>query len=142
MVAARKKWPDIFTVMEGSTDRSAVLSATMPIVKNPWYRMNNSMLMKWLLPDATYYSGEFDAPLTLPEQKNQMELGIGVIVPGGGWTSRSFTPPPKEVCDILDLSARNWAAKTPPAHLQCPKPIARSLSCAPAPPEAAASVQE
>ena len=100
------------------------------------------MLMKWLLPDATYYSGEFDAPLTLPEQKNQMELGIGVIVPGGGWTSRSFTPPPQEVCDILDLSARNWAAKTPPAHLQCPKPIARSLSCAPAPPEAAASVQE
>ena len=40
-------------VMEGATDRFAVLSSSIPIFKEGSYKADNSMLMQWLLPDAT-----------------------------------------------------------------------------------------
>jgi hypothetical protein len=54
------KWPDIFTVVEGSVDRNCVLSPSIPIVKENGFFSNNSILIEWLLPDAAYYSGGID----------------------------------------------------------------------------------
>jgi hypothetical protein len=128
--AARKKWPQVFTVMEGATDRFAVLSASIPIFKQGTYKADNSMLMRWLLPDATYYSGEIDQALNVTEALHQMQKGLGVIIPPQfGYYN---TPPTQDWCDVIDESAKNWAAKKPPAGLECPKPIKRQKDCKPA----------
>eukprot|EP01043_Picozoa_sp_COSAG02_P035782 COSAG02_NODE_2584_length_8477_cov_16.463714_2_plen_969_part_00 len=131
LAAARSKWPDIFTVVEGSVDRRSVLSASIPIVKENGYYASNSILIKWLLPEGTYYSGAIDQNLNANETMAQMLKGIGVAIPpiGSGGLEDPW-------CDVLDQSYKNqldkWKSYKPKAGQRpCEQPIPRTAACKP-----------
>ena len=130
--AARTKWPDIFTVVEGSVDRWSVHSASIPIVKENRYYESNSILIKWLLPDATYYSGEIDQNLNATETLAQMKKGVGTAIPPGMLEGSLEDP----WCEILDQSYQNqmakWKSYKPKAGQKtCQQPIPRTAACKP-----------
>ncbi len=61
-------------VVEGVVDQFAAVSASIPIVKENEFFANATLLLGWLLPQATYYFGEIDQG-----ESEQSERGEGQI---------------------------------------------------------------
>jgi|EP01047_Picozoa_sp_COSAG01_P061562 hypothetical protein len=108
------------------------MTCSIPIVKENGYFANNSILIKWLLPGGTYYSGLIDQNLNATETLAQMRKGIGTVIPPK-MTEGPLTDP---WCSIIDESYHNQLAKWKlykPKHGQmpCEQPVPRTAICKP-----------
>lgn len=70
---------DIFLAQEGAVDRTALLAPEIPVLKLPNYNWNSSVLLSYLVPDATYYQGEIDSPLTDEETNDVLNKGYQIV---------------------------------------------------------------
>ncbi len=71
---------DLFT--EGSTDRSALKSSQIPLLRNTTNIDESSLLMFWLIPDATYYGGIINNVLTVDQIDDIIAKGYQPILDG------------------------------------------------------------
>ena len=71
---------DIFIVKEGARDRDSLLWPQIPILKNPNYVSGNSLLINYLVPQGTYYGGQFNNHLSNQEISDILSRGYQPIV--------------------------------------------------------------
>ena len=71
---------DIFIAMEGARDRDSLKWPQIPILALPTYASSHSVLMQWLVPDATYYGGVFNNPLNNSQIDEILSIGYQPIV--------------------------------------------------------------
>lgn len=70
---------DLFFLTEGAIDRQALRISQAPLIKNPIYSNNSSMLISYLVPQGTYYGGIFNSPLDDGEFKSILDKGYQAI---------------------------------------------------------------
>lgn len=79
---------DFFLSSEGAIDRVALIQAQMPLVKLGSYTSESSLLLPYLVPDATYYGGLFNSQLNRTEINDIASKGYQII--GMGIESLSY----------------------------------------------------
>lgn len=78
----KKSFPTLsFLLTEGSVDRKALLAPSAPLLNTygSTYNHNNSLLMEWLVPDATYYAGSFNTPFSDDDLDELLQRGYQAI---------------------------------------------------------------
>lgn len=113
---------DLFLLQEGSIDRNSLISPQIPVIKLPYYDWNTSILLNYLVPDATYYGGGINSSLSEAELDDILSKGYQAIS-GTVLTSR--------FCHVLKTSYDNQVIKWQRygQRIGCPAPDPVSDAC-------------
>lgn len=102
---------EIFFIKEGARDRDALLWPQIPLLKTPNYIKDNSLLIEFLTPSSTFYSGKFNQHLSDDEVNDILDKGYQPII------ANSLFDIEDKYFDWLQKAKQNQLAKQLP---NCP----------------------